>query len=84
MFLSLSNHNTNAGGRELSDATLSNEAMHQRGKASIGHGCVPANMSNGLGWFARFRTQFLPDHYHDPFLSSAIPMVTPTWCHGAN
>ena len=26
--------------------------------------------SNGLGWFARFRTQFLPDHYNDPFLSS--------------
>ena len=26
--------------------------------------------SNGLGWFARFRIQFLPDHYNDPFLSS--------------
>ena len=26
--------------------------------------------SNGLGWFARFRTQFLPDHSNDPFLSS--------------
>ena len=26
--------------------------------------------SNGLGWFARYRTQFLPDHYNDPFLSS--------------
>ena len=21
--------------------------------------------------------------YNDPFLSSAISMVTPTWCHGA-
>ena len=24
--------------------------------------------SNGLGWFARYRTQFLPDHYNDPVL----------------
>ena len=22
--------------------------------------------------------------YNDPFLSSVIPMVTPTWCHRAN
>ena len=37
-------------------------------EASTGHGCVPANMSNGLGWFARYRTQFLTDHYNDPVL----------------
>ena len=24
--------------------------------------------SNGLGWFARYRTQFVPDHYNDPVL----------------
>ena len=24
--------------------------------------------SNGLGWFAGYRTQFLPDHYNDPVL----------------
>ena len=53
-------------------------------EASIGHGCVPANMSNGLGWFARYRTQFLTDHYNDPSLSSVIPMVTPTRCRRAN
>ena len=33
--------------------------------------------SNGLGWFARYRTQFLPDHYNDPVL---------VWCdfHGGS
>ena len=32
--------------------------------------------SNGLGWFARFRIQFLPDHYNDPFLSSVCVCVS--------
>ena len=40
--------------------------------------------SKDLGWFARFRIQFLLDHYNDPFLSSVIPMVAPTWCHRAS
>ena len=39
--------------------------------------------SNDLGWFACFRIQFLPESYNDPFLSSVISMVAPTWCHGA-
>ena len=37
--------------------------------------------SNCLGWFACYRTQFLTDLFKDPFLSSVIPMVTPTRCH---
>ena len=40
--------------------------------------------SNCLGWFACYRTQFLTDLFKDPFLSSVIPMVTPTRCHRAN
>ena len=39
--------------------------------------------SNCLGWFACYRTQFLTDLFKDPFLSSAISTVAPTWCHGA-
>ena len=40
-------------------------------------------MSNCLGWSACYRTQFLTDLLKDPFLSSVISMVAPTWCHGA-
>ena len=40
--------------------------------------------SNCLGWFACYRIQFLTDLFKDPFLSSVIPMVTPTRCHRAN
>ena len=40
--------------------------------------------SNCLGWFACYTTQFLTDLFKDPFLSSVIPMVTPTRCHRAN
>ena len=29
-------------------------------------------------------TQFPTDLLKDPFLSSVISMVAPTWCHGAN
>ena len=39
--------------------------------------------SNDLGWFACYRTQFLPDHYNDPFVPSVISMMAPAWCHGA-
>ena len=40
------------------------------------------NLMNNL--IACFRTQFLTDLFKDPFLSSVIPMVTPTRCHRAN
>ena len=40
--------------------------------------------SNGLGWFACFRDSVPAGSYNDPFLSSVISMVTPTWCHRAN
>ena len=36
--------------------------------------------SNGLGWFARFRTQFLQDHYNDPFLSSVSKVCVNKLC----
>ena len=42
------------------------DALHRIREVLQGDHCK----SNGLGWFARFRTQFLPDHYNDPFLSS--------------
>ena len=32
-------------------------------------------LSKDLGWFARFRIQFLLDHYNDPFLSSVCVCV---------
>ena len=38
--------------------------------------CFPSNLHV-------YRTQFLTDLFKDPFLSSVIFMVAPTWCHGA-
>ena len=37
----------------------------------------------GTNPFARAGIQISTDQYKDPFLSSVIPMVAPTWCHRA-
>ena len=34
--------------------------------------------------FCMFQDSVPAGSYNDPFLSSVIPMVTPTWCHRAN
>ena len=42
------------------------------------------NMAILIFWICTLQDSVPAGSYNDPFLSSVIPMVTPTWCHRAN
>ena len=58
-----------------------------------GHGDHSGDLPLFVGYFVdsfvshpicMFQDSVPAGSYNDPFLSSVIPMVTPTWCHRAN